>query len=308
MSIEDSAKQSRFVVGYFAIAIVVTMWTTFVLLSRHGAVGVLTPWDLAALRFGVSGLIMLPILLRRGLGELSIFQALALTVTAGPGFALFAYAGFTFAPAAHGAILMPGVLPLMVAVLSAWMFGEQLSRNRLLSLALIITGVILTAASSIKLVDQTVLIGDLLFLLAVTSWAIFTVLARRWQLAPLQATAIVAPIALLLYAPFYVAWLPSTITVAPWQEIVVQGAFQGVGAVIIVLLAYTTAVKHLGPQITTMMTAIVPGLASILAVPLLNEPLNFSVGLGLLFVSVGMIATVKTVSTERPCHPASETR
>ena len=285
--------------GLLAIAVVVVMWTTFLLLSRHGAKGVLTPWDIAALRFGVSGVLMAPFLWHNGLGQLSLWQALALTCSAGLGFATFAYSGFSYAPAAHGAILMPGVLPLMTTLIAAWLLREPLGGLRLGALAIIMCGVAVTASSSLGLGTTQVLIGDMLFLCAATCWAFYTVLVRRWQVEPVTAACVVAPSAMILFMPVYWLFLPSRLDQAGWSEIVIQGAFQGIGAVIVVLLAFTAAVRHLGPQVTTMLTAIVPGLGSVLAVPLLDEPLNSAVIVGLVLVTLGIIATVASVAFTR---------
>lgn len=306
MSHEES--EARPIVGYAAILVVVAMWTTFLLLSRHGAKGPLTSWDLAALRFTVSGVIMTPFLLRMGFGKLSISQALVLTFTAGLGFALFAYAGFVYAPASHGAILMPGVLPMMTAAIGYFWLGERLGPNRIFAMVLIIAGVLLTGWHSIGLPQYTILVGDILFLCAVTFWAVFTLVTRRWRVDPIGAAAIVAPLAMAIFLPFYLVFLPSNLSAVSWHEIFIQGAFQGVGAVIIVLLAYTTAVRHLGPQVTTMITAIVPALAAILAVPILSEPLEWSVVFGLALVTAGMIATVLTVKSPRSKRSIADRR
>lgn len=80
----------------------VILFASFTVVSRMGltATALALP-DLALLRFGIASLIMLPVLLRRGLGPLRWHQAASLAMTGGLGFALFAYAGFRLAPASH---------------------------------------------------------------------------------------------------------------------------------------------------------------------------------------------------------------
>lgn len=293
------SNETRPWLGYLSVFVVVLVWTGFVLMSRHGVKGTLTPWDIAALRFGVSGLIMAPFLWRLGLGELTLPQAVVLAITAGPGFGVFAYTGFSLAPAAHGAILMPGVLPLMTAVLGLFLLNEPLGSRRAIALAVIIAGVAMTSFSTLSMEENSAAQGDMLFLCAVTSWAFYTVLIRRWQVDAIAATAVVAPIAMVLFMPFYWLLLPSNIANTGWPEIIYQGAFHGVGAVIVVLLAFTTAVKHLGAQLTTMFTAIVPGLAAILAVPLLEEPLNGPTVAGIVFVTVGILTAATSANATK---------
>ena len=49
--------------GFIAAGIVVACWSGFNIVSRLGSKGVLAPFDLAAMRFGVSGLLTLPFFL-----------------------------------------------------------------------------------------------------------------------------------------------------------------------------------------------------------------------------------------------------
>ena len=57
----DAASRRR---GFLAAAGVVLCWSGFNIVSRFGSRGAFTPYDIAALRFGVSALIALPFFLR----------------------------------------------------------------------------------------------------------------------------------------------------------------------------------------------------------------------------------------------------
>src|SRR5882724_12407316 len=45
----------------------VSIWSGWIVVARLGLQSSLTPWDIAALRFGVAGLLLLPYLLKKGL-------------------------------------------------------------------------------------------------------------------------------------------------------------------------------------------------------------------------------------------------
>src|SRR2546422_9419982 len=45
----------------------VSIWSGWIVVARLGLRTSLTPWDIAALRFGVAGLLLAPYLLRKGL-------------------------------------------------------------------------------------------------------------------------------------------------------------------------------------------------------------------------------------------------
>ena len=278
-------------IGVACALSVVVLWSGFLILSRYGAARTLTAYDLAGLRFGVSGIIMLPFLIRNGFGGLKPAQIATISLTAGPCFALCAYAGFSLAPAAHGAVLLPGTLPLFTTLLAVLLFRETLGANRIFSLVMILGGIGLMAKDSLDFSAPGQGWGDLLFICGSISWSIFTVSARAWQITPLNATAVIAVMSM-VYIPIYILFLPSTLLTAPLNEVLLQGIYQGFFAVILGLFAYTRAISALGPIVTTMITAAVPGTAALAAVPLLGEPISSAVGIGILLITAGMVGAV----------------
>lgn len=119
--------------GWLAVFATLCIWIGFILVSRVGGRGVLTAWDVAALRFGTGGLIALCFLPRVTLPPLRIVFSFALF--GGITYACFVYSAFRLAPAAHAAILLPGALPFETALLAwAWL-GQKPSRRQGLALA-----------------------------------------------------------------------------------------------------------------------------------------------------------------------------
>jgi drug/metabolite transporter (DMT)-like permease len=280
-------------VGYLAAAAIVVIWSGFIVVSRAGARGSLGPFDLVALRVGVSGLVLLPVYLSRRLWKGPPRQALALMLTAGIGYGVFAYSGFAFAPAAHGAVLLPGALPFSTALLAVLVLGDRVSRGRIAALALILVGIVLVGWNGFAGDVPGAWRGDILFLCASTTWALYTVLVRKWRWNAIDATATIAVLAACAYLPVYLAWLPSKLATAPIGEIVFQGVYQGLFAVAIAGIAYTRAVEALGPITTTSITAIVPATAALAAWPILGEPLSALALGGVMLVTLGMLAGVR---------------
>lgn len=58
------SSRSELIIGIGCALAVVVLWSSFLVLSRYVVSGLLTSFDLAALRFGVSGIIMLSVLLK----------------------------------------------------------------------------------------------------------------------------------------------------------------------------------------------------------------------------------------------------
>src|ERR1700761_9143686 len=120
----------------------VSIWSGWIVVARLGLrSSSLTPWDIAALRFGVAGLAMLPFVLARGLAyERLGWGGSAAIVLGGAAPVFLANWGLTFAPAAHAGALFPGVMPLMVALLAAALLREQLTLTKKLGFAFILPG------------------------------------------------------------------------------------------------------------------------------------------------------------------------
>lgn len=233
-------------------------------------------------------------------------RALALTATGGLGYCLCAYHGFFLAPASHGAVLLPGTLPLWSTLAALWLLGERLTASRVAGLALILAGGAIVAGANVTeaLGGQGTWRGDLLFLVASMMWGVYGVLCRRWRVGALPATAAIAVTTLVLVVPAYLlavvaGLVPSRLFSAPLGEVAFQAVYQGGLAMLVAGVAFTQVVAHYGPVRTTMFTAIVPPLASLAAVPVLGEPLSASALAGLACVTVGLLVGSGIVDLRR---------
>jgi drug/metabolite transporter (DMT)-like permease len=276
--------------GWIAVAATICIWTGFILVSRAGGKGLLTGWDVAALRFGVGGLVALFFL---GRVKLPPIRVIALfSVFGGIGYAVTVYTAFRLAPAAHASVLMPGALPFATAVI-AWLWLRQApSRVQRLALGLVFAGIVLTAADTLSHGAQITglqLAGDALFLCSSSAWAVFTLLLRRYPMPPLAATVATTLGSAVVYLPIWWLFLPGTLGQAPAAEIAMQAVYQGVLVVFVAMLLYTFAVRQLGPQPVALMMAVVPGLSALAAVPVLGEPLSLLSLAGLTAVTAGAV-------------------
>lgn len=79
------------------------IWVSWIVAARLGLRTSLTPSDITAIRCGVSGLILLPYLLKVGVpvGRLGGPGLAAIVLGGGAPMVLVAYGGLQFAPAAH---------------------------------------------------------------------------------------------------------------------------------------------------------------------------------------------------------------
>ncbi len=304
-----SNQRRTFWIGAVCAAGVLAIWTSFILIARVSAKGHLSPFDISFVRFAFSGLLAVPVLLLRGrwlLGQLAPDPRLAwqrgavLAAIAGVAYCALAYSGFFFAPVAHAAVLLPGSLPLYTAFFAALLLGERFRRARLFGLVVIVAGDLLIGATSLLQAfggDGTWR-GDLLFLGASLCWGLYSVLCRRWRLNAVPATCAIAIGCLATYVPLYAlgaatGLVPTRLASAPWSEIVFQAVYQGGLSMFVAGVAFTQVVKTFGPVRTTMATAAVPVLATVLALPLLGESMSGTAVLGLVCVTLGLLIGVR---------------
>ncbi len=304
--------------GIAAAVATILIWTAFIVIARAMALKSLSPWDIVALRIAGAALVLVPwgawlVRRRRARGEpgaswlgvspLGARVTLTCGLFGGIGYAVFAYAGFVHAPAAHGSVLLPGMLPMWTALLSVWVLRERLSPARLGALGLILAGGALVGGASLlgAFDGGDVWKGDLLFLVASASWSAYTVLMRRERLDPVEATIAITVFAALAYLP---AWallgatglIDTRIATAPIGEIAFQALWQGVGSVVVSGITFATMVRAFGPVRSTMLTALVPGLSAMGAVLFLGEPLGVNLVAGLALVTVGILVGVRAAA------------
>ena len=272
-----------------------SIWAGWSVITRLAVTTRLDAWDVAALRFGVAGPLLLPVLMRRGLARdrLGWLGLAAIIAGLGAPYVLAAAGGLHFAPASDQGALNPGCMPLFVALIAASVLGESLSGAGKLGLSLIVAGALIIvgghAWSAAWSISRT--LGDALFLVAAILSACFTVAMRQARLDPLHAAALVATGSLTVYLPVYLAFFGTRLAQLPLADFAVQALFQGLVVTIVSLLLYGRAVALLGASGGSAFGALVPALSALFAIPLLGEWPRETDWMGIVLISFGVYLT-----------------
>ena len=272
---------------------VIALFASFTLVSRLGFAASMHLMDIAALRFSISGVLLLPVLLHYGFSGVRWRDAAALAFFGGLGFALLAYAGFSLAPASHGAVLIHGTLPLFTFALATVFARHTPGSGRRLGLAAIFVGITTMAWDSMAASTPSQLLGDGALLLASICWSAYGLQARRLGLAPAHSASIVAVLSMLCFMPVYVLVPGNALLTASWHELILQGLFQGVLIGAASVFIYARAVASLGAIETTLFAAAVPCVTTVAAIFLLGEIPGALAAAGVIIVTLGMALALK---------------
>ncbi|NDF12106.1 MAG: DMT family transporter [Proteobacteria bacterium] len=287
-------KEKHIVKGILCMLFAVTVWGGWVVVSRVGVKGHLTPYDIAAIRFTVAGLLLSPVALRVRfrVGPWGIIGGVILMMLMGAPYNLMTISAFQYVPASHCSIIYAFTTSI-TCILSYFLLKEQFSRAKLAGILLGVLGIVAFLMAAKGQVDGArVWFGHLLLMIAGSTWGVYAVLSKKWRAAPLENTSVMAALSMILYLPIFYFFLPSHLHEAPMGEIVWQGFYQGILTNILALLAYNKGVELLGASGSAAFIPLVPVMATLAAVPFLHEVPTLLEVMGILLAAAGvMLAT-----------------
>lgn len=291
-----------------AAASIGALYTVF---ARWGISQGMEASDMTFLRFAVAGLVMLPFLVRVLWADTKSFFVqwrawLAVSLLAGPLFGILMFTALKWAPASHAAVFPFAAMSVMGTLMSAWVLKEPLSPRKLVGVVIIIAGLLVLSGLETNTLSAKTLAGDALFVAAGTLWAAFGMVMRTKRLNPMVATSVISFAALVTYVPTYLHVIGmSRLLAVPasvfWTELIIQGLIAGVGT----LYTYSKMVSLLGPARAALFPALAPGIAALLAWPVLGHMPSVTELTGLLISIAGLIWTVTGTSARASSKPTA---
>jgi drug/metabolite transporter (DMT)-like permease len=253
----------------------VTIYGVNFVASRHAVLNGFTPYDLAALRFGFAGLILLPLFIRAGglsnCAGIGWGRGSALAVMSGAPMSLLQMIGVSLAPAAHGATIGPGIVSVMSMLGGAWLFNARLSRLALGGLGIVLAGLFCFAAGAAVAPTKSVFIGDLCFLAMALIWGCYPLALQKWSINPLVATSVLSVLSAAIYLPVFWLYLPSTMASVPLWIIALHAFNQAVLNMIVGLWLWGFAVRSIGASASGRFPPLIPVIGTLTAIPALGE-------------------------------------
>lgn len=274
----DAAGARDLAIGYLAAGAAVTIWAGWIVATRAAVAdqyGVsLTPLDIALLRFAAPALIFAPFWLRAGLWPRTVRPLVLIGMFGwGAPFAVFAAIGLQTTSAAAMAAMVPGMMPLYVAVFAGLVWRERFTPARRIGLLLIGLAAAALLGPEILAGGGTVLSGAPWLMAAAASWAAFALSFSRSGLGPVAAAGLVGAQSVVVAAPLALIFgssLPDLSAGALAWQIFAQGVLSGA----VSIAAYALAIDRLGASRAASLSALVPVLAALIGWIWLGEALG----------------------------------
>jgi drug/metabolite transporter (DMT)-like permease len=254
----------------------ILLWTGNTLVTKAAAL-VMEPAAMAFYRWLLAALVLTPFMARGAWQQRALIKAhlpqLALLGCLG----MAMYQGIAYEAARTTSAIHIGVvvalLPLLSTLMASLFAGEALSAARLAGVGLSLCGLLILCSHGqpATLLHTGVQQGDLLMLIAVSAYALYGVLLKRWAL-PLstwQQLYVQAALGALILLPFW--WL------APASPLTMQNIplvlYAGIPASIAAPFCWMSGIKILGPARASLFMNLLPLSVALAASTLMHEPL-----------------------------------
>ena len=255
------------------------------------------PMGLSFWRWVVAFIILIPFayqpmkqhwgLMKKHFGLIFLLALLGVTL-----FNSLVYLGLQSTTAING-VLMQSVCPILIILLSTLIFGDHSNLKQWAGVlvSLLGVGIILIKADLNMLAQLNFNRGDLWILLAVSSWALYTVLLRKLPdaLKGLPLLGYTMLLGVLMIFPFY--WLESlNVKAMPITLVSISSiGYVSIFASLLAFLFWNNAASRIGANRTGQFIHLIPAFGLTISTLILGEQLQHYHYLGMLLVGAGLL-------------------
>lgn len=275
------------------------------------------PITLAALRWCIAGLCLLPFFGKETWKLRASFLrkwkiVVFLSVTGVAGFNTLTYVAVQYTGSIN-ASLMNSATPIIVVILTWLVMRERFAWSALPGILISMAGVswIISRGSLTALLHLSFNKGDLLMLVAVLCWALYSVGMKKvgasFPSSPLLFAQVV--VALVLLVPLsFVEWAVISPQIS-WNSTLISGIlYIGIFASIVAFLSWNRAIELIGPQRCAGFLNFIPMFSAIFATAFTGESLKLYHLIGAVWIVIGVYLTNYTMKKRLSATQANAMR
>lgn len=202
--------------------------------------------------------------------------------------------------------LVNSTMPIFIGIIAFLANGERLTNRQIagVCIALLGTLVIISRGSLEVLLSVAFNTGDLLMVVAISCWGLYSVLLKRMRIRihPLALLTVLIGMALPMIFPFYAAELAMGYRFTLTPDVLMAMLYVGIFPSVLSYLGWNHGVVVLGPARASMFVYLVPVFGTVLAVVFLGEQLygHHAVGAVLILAGLYLAAWARAGKTVAP--------
>ena len=188
--------------------------------------------------------------------------------------------------------LTQSVMPVIIVVISFILFRDRISRFQLfaISLCMLGAGYIITHGEWQRVLQLQFVVGDLLMLLAICFYALYSVLLRkRPDIHPMSFLTTTFAVGVILLLPLYLWEAQGTPPLELTQSVIISLLYVAFCPSILAYLCWNKGIHEIGANRAGLYINLIPLFASLLAVLFLGERFQSYHLVGIIFIAGGLL-------------------
>nr|WP_106781024.1 DMT family transporter [Lysinibacillus timonensis] len=284
---------------YLLLVLATILWGGNFVIGR-AVTGDIPPLTLSLLRWSLAFIVFLPIAYKYVKQDWQKIKVnwpivIALAITGVASFNTLVYIGVYYTTSIN-ASLMNSLTPIFLYILSFVFLKIKVSKNQVVGTIISLLGVIfiLTKGSFENLIHFKFNIGDIIVIIAVICWSIYSLLVKQYadRLPGFSTFLITIAIGAILLVPFSAYELLTLTSPIIWSPNTIGAIFYvGILASIVAFLSWNKGVVEIGANRAGIYLNLIPLFATIFATIFLGEQLYAAQVIGGLAVIGGVILT-----------------
>ena len=272
------------------------LWSGYIVIGRLGVITGIHPVDLSFIRYFTAFVFMLPFIYKYWPRHIPMTEQIYLSyIGAGVPYALLSYTGFKAVTVAEAGIFSNGFIPVMTVLISYFFLKINPSKQSIIGILIILAGCIgLSFNNGVNFNFINYFgIGQFSLILSAIMMGAYIIVLKRYTLKAIEIVVMVVAYNGTLSVVIWLLFGQDSLMVVPYKELIIQGLYQGLGPSIIGTFCFAIAIKHFGSVNTAVVMAAVPSVATLFAIPILNEYPNIWGIIGIAFVTIGILLNIK---------------